>query len=216
MFSPEDDVVGNLPQLLLCGHIFCAACLRSLEVNNVIICPNCKVTLLHQNLSKQQLYYKCTIEYPVAFWLFLSYLMSIHCMFNHAGCRCRSTPLSQRGVWRACRLTAESLASSTLPRWTRRGGEVVLKRCLCYWQLTWSVLLYLALTSVFRLLALGLTDRGYTKSSPRHPSRRTAQRYRRWFPLHRCVTQGDWPMLAARMRLRLRSNGFHQMMCVCV
>ncbi|XP_046903761.1 RING finger protein 17 [Hypomesus transpacificus] len=40
---PEDDVVGNLPQLLLCGHIFCAACLRSLEFKNVILCPDCKV-----------------------------------------------------------------------------------------------------------------------------------------------------------------------------
>ncbi|XP_012993452.1 RING finger protein 17 isoform X2 [Esox lucius] len=39
----EDEVVGNFPHVLLCGHIFCTICLRSLEYNNVILCPECKV-----------------------------------------------------------------------------------------------------------------------------------------------------------------------------
>ncbi|KAM6970584.1 RING finger protein 17 [Aplochiton taeniatus] len=40
---PEDEIVGNLPHVLLCSHIFCTACLRSLEFNNVILCPECQV-----------------------------------------------------------------------------------------------------------------------------------------------------------------------------
>ncbi|XP_038863006.1 RING finger protein 17 [Salvelinus namaycush] len=40
---PEDEIVGNLPNVLLCSHIFCTTCLRSLEFNNVILCPECKV-----------------------------------------------------------------------------------------------------------------------------------------------------------------------------
>uniref|UniRef100_A0A673WF16 Ring finger protein 17 n=1 Tax=Salmo trutta TaxID=8032 RepID=A0A673WF16_SALTR len=42
---PEDEIVGNLPNVLLCSHIFCTTCLRSLEFNNVILCPECKSTL---------------------------------------------------------------------------------------------------------------------------------------------------------------------------
>uniref|UniRef100_A0A4W5RKN9 Ring finger protein 17 n=1 Tax=Hucho hucho TaxID=62062 RepID=A0A4W5RKN9_9TELE len=41
----EDEIVGNLPNVLLCSHIFCTTCLRSLEFNNVILCPECKSTL---------------------------------------------------------------------------------------------------------------------------------------------------------------------------
>ncbi|XP_036401470.1 RING finger protein 17 [Megalops cyprinoides] len=40
---PEDGVAGNLPHMLLCGHIFCTTCLRSLECKKVIVCPDCKV-----------------------------------------------------------------------------------------------------------------------------------------------------------------------------
>ncbi|XP_061092080.1 RING finger protein 17 isoform X2 [Conger conger] len=40
---PEDEVVGNLPHMLLCGHVFCTSCLRSLEFGNIVVCPECKV-----------------------------------------------------------------------------------------------------------------------------------------------------------------------------
>ncbi|KAG5852337.1 hypothetical protein ANANG_G00061320 [Anguilla anguilla] len=40
---PEDEVVGNLPHMLLCGHVFCTACLCSLEFGNIVVCPECKV-----------------------------------------------------------------------------------------------------------------------------------------------------------------------------
>ncbi|XP_055070435.2 RING finger protein 17 isoform X1 [Misgurnus anguillicaudatus] len=41
---PEDDILGNLPRLLLCGHIFCTTCLRALESpQNVFTCPECQV-----------------------------------------------------------------------------------------------------------------------------------------------------------------------------
>ncbi|XP_072300260.1 RING finger protein 17 [Eucyclogobius newberryi] len=40
---PEDDVDGNLPRMLLCGHIYCCPCLRPLEQDNVITCPECQV-----------------------------------------------------------------------------------------------------------------------------------------------------------------------------
>ncbi|KAJ8013110.1 hypothetical protein DPEC_G00049880 [Dallia pectoralis] len=39
----EDEIVANFPNVLLCGHIFCTNCLRSLEDSNVILCPECKV-----------------------------------------------------------------------------------------------------------------------------------------------------------------------------
>ncbi|KAJ8246735.1 hypothetical protein GJAV_G00254800 [Gymnothorax javanicus] len=40
---PEDEVVGNLPHMLLCGHVFCTSCLHSLEFESVVACPECKV-----------------------------------------------------------------------------------------------------------------------------------------------------------------------------
>ncbi|KAJ8352610.1 hypothetical protein SKAU_G00240860 [Synaphobranchus kaupii] len=40
---PEDEVVGNLPHMLLCGHVFCTACLRALEFRNIVVCPECKM-----------------------------------------------------------------------------------------------------------------------------------------------------------------------------
>ncbi|KAJ8407108.1 hypothetical protein AAFF_G00287840 [Aldrovandia affinis] len=40
---PEDEVDGNLPHVLLCGHVFCTTCLRSLEFGKAIVCPECKV-----------------------------------------------------------------------------------------------------------------------------------------------------------------------------
>ncbi|XP_071394673.1 RING finger protein 17 [Centroberyx affinis] len=40
---PEDEVVGNLPRALLCGHIYCTSCLHSHEDDRVITCPECKV-----------------------------------------------------------------------------------------------------------------------------------------------------------------------------
>ncbi|KAM3843082.1 RING finger protein 17-like [Diretmus argenteus] len=40
---PEDEDLGNLPRVIACGHIFCTACLCSLEIDNVIKCPECKV-----------------------------------------------------------------------------------------------------------------------------------------------------------------------------
>ncbi|KAL0963607.1 hypothetical protein UPYG_G00308540 [Umbra pygmaea] len=39
----EGEIIDNFPQVLLCGHIFCTSCLRLLELNNVITCPECKV-----------------------------------------------------------------------------------------------------------------------------------------------------------------------------
>ncbi|XP_021334643.1 RING finger protein 17 isoform X1 [Danio rerio] len=41
---PEDEAVGNLPHVLLCGHIFCCTCLRALQSQgNVITCPECQM-----------------------------------------------------------------------------------------------------------------------------------------------------------------------------
>ncbi|XP_029980184.1 RING finger protein 17 [Sphaeramia orbicularis] len=40
---PEDEVDGNLPRVLLCGHIFCTSCLLPIESGNVISCPECEV-----------------------------------------------------------------------------------------------------------------------------------------------------------------------------
>uniref|UniRef100_I3KFC2 Ring finger protein 17 n=1 Tax=Oreochromis niloticus TaxID=8128 RepID=I3KFC2_ORENI len=42
-FFPEDDIPGNLPRVLLCGHIYCTFCLQSLECDSVIRCPECEV-----------------------------------------------------------------------------------------------------------------------------------------------------------------------------
>ncbi|ROI57083.1 RING finger protein 17 [Anabarilius grahami] len=40
---PEDEAVGNLPHVLLCGHIFCNTCIRALESpQNIITCPECQ------------------------------------------------------------------------------------------------------------------------------------------------------------------------------
>ncbi|KAM7380101.1 hypothetical protein PAMP_003418 [Pampus punctatissimus] len=40
---PEGDIDGNLPRVLLCGHIYCTSCLRSIECSGVISCPDCSV-----------------------------------------------------------------------------------------------------------------------------------------------------------------------------
>nr|XP_019956334.1 PREDICTED: RING finger protein 17 [Paralichthys olivaceus] len=40
---PEDHTDGNLPRTLLCGHIFCTACLLSIQCDGVIRCPECEV-----------------------------------------------------------------------------------------------------------------------------------------------------------------------------
>ncbi|XP_045910588.1 RING finger protein 17 isoform X2 [Micropterus dolomieu] len=40
---PEDDVEGNLPRVLLCGHIFCTSCLLSIQYDSAIKCPECEV-----------------------------------------------------------------------------------------------------------------------------------------------------------------------------
>lgn len=41
---PEDEVLGNLPRVLLCSHIFCTTCLHALESQqNVITCPECQI-----------------------------------------------------------------------------------------------------------------------------------------------------------------------------
>nr|XP_061825076.1 RING finger protein 17-like isoform X1 [Nerophis lumbriciformis] len=40
---PEDEVEGNLPRLLICGHIFCTSCLQSIESRNIVRCPDCEV-----------------------------------------------------------------------------------------------------------------------------------------------------------------------------
>ncbi|XP_058476020.1 RING finger protein 17 isoform X2 [Solea solea] len=40
---PEDDTEGNLPRVLLCGHIYCTSCLQSLQCDDVIQCPDCEV-----------------------------------------------------------------------------------------------------------------------------------------------------------------------------
>lgn len=41
----EDDVDGNLPRVLLCGHIYCTSCLLSIQCDSVIRCPECEVKL---------------------------------------------------------------------------------------------------------------------------------------------------------------------------
>ncbi|KAK1902766.1 RING finger protein 17, partial [Dissostichus eleginoides] len=40
---PEDEVEGNLPRVLLCSHIYCTSCLLSIQSDDVITCPGCKV-----------------------------------------------------------------------------------------------------------------------------------------------------------------------------
>ncbi|KAI4806017.1 hypothetical protein KUCAC02_010609 [Chaenocephalus aceratus] len=40
---PEDEVEGNLPRVLLCSHIYCTSCLLSIQSDDVIKCPECKV-----------------------------------------------------------------------------------------------------------------------------------------------------------------------------
>uniref|UniRef100_A0A4W6DQE7 Ring finger protein 17 n=1 Tax=Lates calcarifer TaxID=8187 RepID=A0A4W6DQE7_LATCA len=40
---PEDEVDGNLPRVLLCGHIYCTCCLQSIQCDSVIRCPECEV-----------------------------------------------------------------------------------------------------------------------------------------------------------------------------
>ncbi|XP_070831610.1 RING finger protein 17 [Chaetodon trifascialis] len=42
---PENEVDGNLPRVLLCGHIYCTSCLLSIHRNSVIKCPECEVEL---------------------------------------------------------------------------------------------------------------------------------------------------------------------------
>ncbi|KAK2905757.1 hypothetical protein Q8A73_009700 [Channa argus] len=40
---PEDEVSGNTPRVLLCGHIYCTSCLRSIQCDCIIKCPECEV-----------------------------------------------------------------------------------------------------------------------------------------------------------------------------
>ncbi|XP_030198971.1 RING finger protein 17 isoform X1 [Gadus morhua] len=40
---PELDNQGNLPHMLLCGHVFCSGCLLSLEDDKAVLCPDCAV-----------------------------------------------------------------------------------------------------------------------------------------------------------------------------
>ncbi|XP_070694705.1 RING finger protein 17 [Pempheris klunzingeri] len=40
---PENEVDGNLPRVLLCGHIYCTSCLVTNQCDNVIKCPECEV-----------------------------------------------------------------------------------------------------------------------------------------------------------------------------
>ncbi|KAK2840140.1 hypothetical protein Q5P01_013880 [Channa striata] len=40
---PEDEVDGNSPRVLLCGHIYCTSCLRQIQCDNIIKCPECEV-----------------------------------------------------------------------------------------------------------------------------------------------------------------------------
>ncbi|XP_054643204.1 RING finger protein 17 [Dunckerocampus dactyliophorus] len=40
---PENEVEGNPPRVLICGHIFCTSCLQSIECSNVVRCPECEV-----------------------------------------------------------------------------------------------------------------------------------------------------------------------------
>uniref|UniRef100_UPI0037E8DC3E RING finger protein 17 n=1 Tax=Semicossyphus pulcher TaxID=241346 RepID=UPI0037E8DC3E len=42
---PEDEVEGNLPRVLLCGHIYCTSCLLSIQCDGTIKCPDCEVEL---------------------------------------------------------------------------------------------------------------------------------------------------------------------------
>ncbi|KAM4731883.1 RING finger protein 17 [Anableps anableps] len=39
---PEDEADGNLPRILLCGHIFCTNCLVSIQCDGAIRCPDCE------------------------------------------------------------------------------------------------------------------------------------------------------------------------------
>nr|XP_057938997.1 RING finger protein 17 isoform X3 [Doryrhamphus excisus] len=39
----ENEVEGNPPRVLICGHIFCTSCLQSIECSNVVRCPECEV-----------------------------------------------------------------------------------------------------------------------------------------------------------------------------
>ncbi|KAK0152642.1 hypothetical protein N1851_005839 [Merluccius polli] len=40
---PEGSNPGNLPHVLLCGHVFCGGCLQSLEADGGVLCPDCEV-----------------------------------------------------------------------------------------------------------------------------------------------------------------------------
>ncbi|KAG7240410.1 hypothetical protein INR49_026981, partial [Caranx melampygus] len=40
---PEDEVDGNLPRVLQCGHIYCTSCLRSIQCDKFVTCPKCEV-----------------------------------------------------------------------------------------------------------------------------------------------------------------------------
>ncbi|KAF3843527.1 hypothetical protein F7725_002376 [Dissostichus mawsoni] len=42
-FTLPDEVEGNLPRVLLCSHIYCTSCLLSIQSDDVITCPGCKV-----------------------------------------------------------------------------------------------------------------------------------------------------------------------------
>ncbi|KAM7406894.1 hypothetical protein PAMA_002879 [Pampus argenteus] len=52
---PEGDVDGNLPRVLLCGHIFCTSCLQSIECSGVIRCPDSECSV-ESNLPEGGVY----------------------------------------------------------------------------------------------------------------------------------------------------------------
>ncbi|KAM9342298.1 RING finger protein 17 [Pholidichthys leucotaenia] len=41
--KPKNEAVGNLPRVLLCGHVYCTICLISIQCSNTITCPECEV-----------------------------------------------------------------------------------------------------------------------------------------------------------------------------
>ncbi|XP_051782155.1 RING finger protein 17-like [Erpetoichthys calabaricus] len=50
---PEDETVGNLPRLLLCGHVFCQSCLHDMKQVESVKCPHCGVetTLVNHDVE---------------------------------------------------------------------------------------------------------------------------------------------------------------------
>ncbi|XP_058886232.1 RING finger protein 17 isoform X2 [Acipenser ruthenus] len=54
---PEEEKEENLPRLLICGHVFCESCLRTLtQFGKAIVCPQCRVeTALKENEGAENL-----------------------------------------------------------------------------------------------------------------------------------------------------------------